>query len=163
MWLGSRAAHDRFDGCVRNGGEVSEEDLSVIMADMDRHPFLFSQPDDADTYSWLESLGCFSPIVHLQQVTGTASSHLPFTPRINMTGIVHADRVLQSLMKSYLGTPPAELPAQTGEIYLTVEVFSGTSQTYREIESNLRETVEYWRRFIPEDGTRLDSLVGTLA
>jgi len=102
VWLGSRAAHDCLDTCVRNGGAVSDEDLSFIMADMDRHPFLFSQSDDADTYSWLESLGCFSPIVHLQQVTGDSSSHLPFTAQTNMTGIIHPDRVLRSLMKAYL-------------------------------------------------------------
>jgi D-erythrulose 1-phosphate 3-epimerase len=158
LWLGSRAAHDHFDRCVRNGGAVPGEDLSFIMADMDRHPFMFSQPEDADAYSWLASLGCFSPIVHLQQVTGASSSHLPFTAQTNVKGIIHPDRVLRTLMESYLHAPPAELPAQTGEIYLTVEVFSGTAQTYREIESNLRATVEYWRRFVPEDGTRLDSL-----
>jgi D-erythrulose 1-phosphate 3-epimerase len=158
-WLGSRKAHERFDQCARNGGEVTADDLCYIMEEIDRHPFLFSMPDDSNTWSWLESLGCFSPIVHLQQVTGATSSHLPFTPATNRTGLIHPEKVLRSLMTSYRRVPPDGLPGRTRDIYLTIEVFAGAAQTYREIESDLRETVDYWRRYIPRDGVTLDNLV----
>jgi sugar phosphate isomerase/epimerase len=160
-WLGSRKADERFDQSVRNGGDISPGDLAYLMREIDRHPFLFSVPDDSNTWSWLETLGCFSPIVHLQQVTGATSSHLPFTPATNRIGLIHPEKVLRSLMSSYQRAPCESLPGRVRDIYLTIEVFAGAAQTYREIESNLRATVDTWRRFVPRDGALLDSLVET--
>jgi hypothetical protein len=159
IWLGSRRAFDRFEECVRNGGAVSDEDIAFITADMDCHPYLFSASQDGDCYAWLESLGCYSPIIHLQQVTGGVSAHLPFTAQMNSKGIIHPEKVLRSLLQSYLRPISNHLPPRSLQIYLTLEIFAGTSETQGEILKNLRESVDYWRRFIPKDGMRLDELV----
>lgn len=156
-WLGSRKAQDRFKQCR---GAVSSRDLDSLRDDMDHHPFLFSAPQDADTYAWLGALGCFSPIVHLQQVTGSSSSHLPFTAGTNRTGIIHADKVLRSLLESYRQAPRDDLPAPAKEIYLTLEIFAGAAETPGEIHSKLSESVAYWREYVPRDGMSLESLVG---
>ena len=68
---------------------------------MDRYPHLFAAERDCDLYGWLEELGCYSPIVHLQQSNGKSSSHLPFTSANNETGIVHPLKVLQAIARSY--------------------------------------------------------------
>jgi sugar phosphate isomerase/epimerase len=162
-WLGSRKAADRFEQCARNGVALSGRDLDFLLDDMDRHPFLFSAPQDADTYAWLGALGCFSPIVHLQQVTGASSSHLPFTAGTNRAGIIHADKVLQSLLESYQQVPENDLPPRAKEIYLTLEIFAGTAETPGEILAKLRESVGYWRGYVPQDGMSLESLVGRAA
>jgi hypothetical protein len=44
-------------------------------------------------------------------------------------------------------------------IYLTLEIFAGTAEKPVEITRKIRESVAYWRRFIPRDGARLDELV----
>jgi hypothetical protein len=53
--------------------------------------------------------------------------------------------------------PPVE------DIYLTIEMFSGTVERPARILANLRETAAYWRRFVPEDGMRLDEIRQYLA
>ena len=162
LWLGPRRARERFEACVSRGGAVSDPDLAFMMAEMDRSPFLFSTPQDGDPYAWLEALGCFSPIVHLQQVTKAASAHLPFTAETNSQGIIHPEKVLRSILKSYERPHPDRLPRSTKEISLTLEIFSGTAETPAEIIAKLRASVSWWRRAVPQDGRRLDELVATL-
>ena len=53
--------------------------------------------DDRDPYAWLERLGRRAPVVQLQQADGQADHHWPFTPEINATGIISAERVLAAL------------------------------------------------------------------
>ncbi len=160
-WVGSADAQARLEACERERA-ISEEDLAFLARDMDRHPFLFSLAADADTYGWLEALGCFSPIVHLQQVSGSSSLHLPFTPETNSTGLIHPTRVLRALKTCYDCVPAADLPQRVRSIYLTLEIFPGAAQTRREIERNLSMSVEHWRVVVPEDGSALDRLVDAL-
>ena len=104
----------------------------------------------------------YSPIVHLQQTDGNASAHKPFTADCNRQGKITAKRVLQAIKKSYDVPVCKELPDRCSEIYLTLELFSGTAQTVRSILRNYSETVQYWREFIPEDGIALDVLLEKL-
>jgi D-erythrulose 1-phosphate 3-epimerase len=159
IWLGSRRATDCFDRCARNGGRVSGDDLAFLAADMDRHAYLFSSETDCDSYAWLESLGCMSPIIHLQQVTAGVSAHLPFTAQNNSRGTVHPTRLLRALLHSYRQPVDDSLPPPVSRIFLTLEIFSGTAETREEILRKLRESVDYWRSFIPRDGMRLDEIV----
>jgi hypothetical protein len=77
-----------------------DEDIAFISEDMDHHPYLFAAPQDGDCYSWHESLGCYSPIIHLQQVTGGVSAHLPLTALTNSEGVIHPEKVFRSLLQS---------------------------------------------------------------
>ncbi|HMK39470.1 MAG TPA: TIM barrel protein [Bacteroidota bacterium] len=159
VWLGPDAAFTLAESAGLKGKEAAREARRSLATMMDQFPFLFSRPEDSDTYQWLRSLGCYSPIVHLQQVVGKHSAHLPFTMEANRKGTIQAPRLLGALADSYAQAPAADLPPRVDVIYLTLEIFSGTSQPPRQILANLRESVAYWRRFVPRDGLRLDELV----
>jgi hypothetical protein len=128
---------------------------------MDRFPHLFAVQGDCDLYGWLERLGCYSPILHLQQTSGTSSSHLPFTAKNNEAGIVHPLKVLQAFARSYQKEAPAGMPPRCGSLYLTFEIFPHTTDRPRDFLPGLAESVRYWRQWIPEDGLPLSALLGT--
>jgi len=163
LWLGSRRAHELFatasqTSLDKGNDGVEEGVVAEILADAGRHPYLFAESDDADPYRWLERLGCYSPIVHLQQTDGSSSSHRPFTAEHNRRGVVTPERVLGSLARSYAREAAAGMPPRCKEIYLTLEIFSGTAETIYEVERAMRESVEYWRRYLPTDGAVLSGL-----
>ncbi len=164
LWLGSRRAHEQFAAVVggasgRRGNGIEERVIAEILADADLHPYLFAGSEDADPYRWLERLGCYSPIVHLQQTDGASSSHRPFTEEHNRAGIVLPERVLASLAQSYAREAQTGMPPRCEAIYLTLEIFAGTAETVYEIERAMRESVEYWRRYLPTDGATLSSIL----
>jgi len=161
VWLGPDSAYRMLDACIEQSGKTPEELADLMMAEMDLHPYLFASAEDSSHYAWLEHLGCFSPIIHLQQTDGTASRHLPFTDAHNRSGIIDGKRVLESIMKSYENTRDSLLP-KVERIFLTIEVFAGTDSINYFTMADLRETVRYWRKFIPEDGISLDQLANRL-
>jgi len=136
--------------------------VEQVMDYIEAHPQFFAQPQDGDLYAWTRTLGCYSPIIHLQQTDGSASAHRPFTPQYNETGIVKGDLMLKALAESYAQALPINTLPPTDEIYFTIEVFSGTAQRYPSIIDNLKATAAYWRQFIPEDGITLDEAVARL-
>ena len=158
LWLGPKIAYELFHHAVT---DTKDEKIAIqaIEQEMDKFPYLFAGYEDGDLYLWLEKLACYSPIIHLQQTTGYSSSHLPFTPEFNEKGIVVGDKVLKSILKSYEQAEEAGMPARCSKIYLTLEIFSGTADINEDILFNLKESVKYWRQFIPEDGLCLDELV----
>ena len=52
-----------------------------------------------------------------------------------------------------------EMPPKYNDIYLTIEIFTGTSEIPYDTLKKLEESVLYWRDFIPEDGLTLKKLV----
>ncbi len=126
---------------------------------IDEHPYLFASEADGDLYYWLRTLGCFSPIIHLQQTDGKASAHRPFTEANNRTGIVDPVNVLKAIREAYQQPIDSGYPPPCADIYLTLEIFSGTADYPAQILANMRESAAYWRRFIPRDGLTLDELI----
>ena len=157
IWLGSQEAYALFDEALARG-ELSEATCQRILELSEQTPHLFSSPWDTNCYEWLRTLGCYSPIIHLQQTDGNSSPHLPFTRK----GIIDGGKVLRALKESYDQPCSAEMPKRCEEIYLTLEIFSGTAQTPREILDDYRASVQYWRQFIPSDGIALDKLTAAL-
>jgi hypothetical protein len=155
VWLGT----DRAYALAEAEGASAWDRIS---ADMDANPQLFSSAEDGDCYAWLEQLGCYSPIVHLQQTDGRTSSHLPFTADQNRRGKITGERLLRALKRAYDQPARAGMPAPTDEVYLTLELFSATASIVRDVLEDCAESVAYWRRFVPEDGARLDELVSRL-
>ena len=153
-YLGPESVYRIFEDAESRGaaGDIERE--------MDRYPHLFAEEQDCDLYRWLEELGCYSPIVHLQQSNGRSSSHLPFIPVHNEAGIVHPLKVLQALARSYERPQRPGMPPRCEDIYLTFEIFPHTTDRRRDILPVLAESVKYWRQWIPEDGTNLESLLG---
>ena len=159
LWLGPARVHHLFNELAAKGCTITDAWLSEIEAQMDQFPYLFASEADADPYAWLRTLGQYSPIIHLQQVVDQRSSHLPFTPEANEKGIIHGERVLRALLQSCQRQESPSMPKPCSDIYLTLEVFSGTSEPPSGIIRKLQESLRYWRRWIPEDGVTLDQLV----
>ena len=155
IWFGTDYAFNIAEKEGREGWEKIREDMEL-------NPQLFSNKEDGDCYAMLGSLGCYSPIVHLQQTNGTTSAHLPFTREQNKHGIITGEKVLRSLKESYDKPERSDMPTRTDKIYLTLEMFSGTTSIMRDVLADCKESVDYWRRFVPEDGIALDDLVEKL-
>ena len=66
--------------------------------------------------------------------------------------------MLQAIAASYAAPADSDMPPPCGHITLTPELFFKAADLDEQILAALRASVEYWRRFIPEDGLRLDEL-----
>ncbi|MBE0689174.1 MAG: hypothetical protein IH587_03515 [Anaerolineae bacterium] len=151
---------DLWIGLLDAGIDVHAPDAEDrLLAQIEAQSYLFAEPDDGDPYQWLRRFGAYAPIIHLQQTDGTSSAHRPFTTQFNTTGIIQPDRLLHALAEAYARDDEPGLPPRCQDIYLTLEVFSGTAQRPNAILANIRESVAYWRQFIPEDGLPLDRLI----
>ncbi len=184
LWLGPEGARQRYQEAENNmrsacaigviGGEAGEKkagdkkargretlaasQAEAVEASFGEYPYLFASPQDGSYESWLEGFGKYSAIIHLQQTDGVSSPHWPFTPEHNGKGIVTGEKVLAALRRSYEGQEAPGMPPPVPDIYLTLEVFSGTGQRAHELLPWLQQSVAYWRRFIPQDGMPLDQL-----
>jgi sugar phosphate isomerase/epimerase len=158
-YLGPESSYAILESADVGGSGITEA-ADRIEKEMDRYPHLFAEERDCDLYRWLEELGCYSPIVHLQQSNGKSSSHLPFTQANNEAGIVHPLKVLRALARSYEQPQRPGMPPRCKDIYLTFEIFPHTTDRRRDILPVLAESAKYWRQWIPEDGTNLESLLG---
>lgn len=159
-WVGTECAARLLDEARASSGSVQDRMIERVLADTERHPYLFAAYEDGDPYVWLERLGCHSPIIHLQQTDGTSSGHKPFTRRENAVGIIEPKRVLNALACAYAQDPDSTMPPPCTDIYLTLEIFSATADTTDDIIRRMRESVTYWRHYVPADGMRLDELTG---
>lgn len=159
-YLGPESAYRIYEDALRSGAKAGRDVVERIQKEMDGCPHLFAEERDCDLYGWLAELGCYSPIVHLQQSNGKSSSHLPFTAKNNETGIVHPRKVLEAIARSVEKPPRPGMPVRCSDIYLTFEIFFRTTDRRRDILSALAESVRYWRQWIPEDGVELGALLG---
>ena len=131
-----------------------------------QHRFAGSQAVDSDPYAWLRAVGPYSPVIHLQQTDGTVSGHRPFTDETNGGGIIAPDAVLRALHAGFASAeaePDAGLPPVVDSLYLTLEVFAPTAQPSEDLLQDLADSAAHWRRWIPEDGRRLNDLVAAMS
>lgn len=159
-WLGPLAAHNELRNIISAENTSNEEhEVERLKSILDDYPHLFADEIDGDTYAWLEELAGYSPIIHLQQTDGKTSGHWPFTKEFNCKGIIEGDKVLKSIAKAYTNGSATGFPSKVESIYLTVEVFSATASLNEENKKRLKETLTYWRQFVPTDGMRLDDIL----
>lgn len=158
LWLGSDSAYKLFERCKYLPKSQYLGLANEIFAKMDDYPYLFSDTNDSSPYSWLEELACYSPIIHLQQTNGTASNHLPFTMTNNETGVIEGGKVLKAIKRAYEKQQGFSIP-KADKIYMTIEVFASTASINYDTISQLKETVKYWRKFIPQDGKKIDAMM----
>jgi sugar phosphate isomerase/epimerase len=90
--------------------------------------------EDIDPYEWLRQLGHMTSVVHLQQCSGTGSSHWPFTKEYNARGIIDARKTIEAINES-----------GAREMYLFFEIFFSLTQTDQQILDQMKESVDYWR------------------
>ena len=153
VWLGSDKAYSLAN---------SKASLDDVNQDIKDNPQLFMKDTEVGCYETLRELGCYSPIIHLQQTNGETSAHLPFTESENKKGIIKGKKVLLALKESYDRPNDESMPKRVDNIYMTLELFSGTTSIMNDVLDDCRESVCYWRKFIPEDGVSLDKLVERL-
>lgn len=161
IWLGSDSVYDKWYSAKKgyqNKKEIAEAVLA-IKKEMDKYPYMFADKKDSDPFKWLEELACYSPIIHMQQTNGISSSHAAFTLETNKTGIITGERLLEAIAKSYKKAAQKEMPPVVDNIYLSFEIFASNVEKKREIITKLKQTLEYWRKYIPEDGISLDKLL----
>jgi hypothetical protein len=158
-YLGAEAVHVLFDQARAGGAGGKAGMIDRLERELDRYPHLFAEDQDGDLYRWLGELGCYSPIVHLQQCDGQHSSHAAFTRANNARGMVHPPQVLEAIARSYRQAPPPGMPPRCEDVFLTFEIFPRTTDRRRDILPVLAESVEYWRKWIPSDGADLGSLL----
>lgn len=159
-YLGPDMAYVLFEGARCGAPAVRAGAAEAIEAEMNRYAYLFAEERDCDLYRWLEELGGYAPIIHLQQTNGKSSSHLPFTEANNQAGLVHPLKVLKAIARSYGGEEVPGLPPRSPNLYLTFEIFPHTTDRPRDILPVLAESVRYWRQWVPEDGLALSALLG---
>jgi D-erythrulose 1-phosphate 3-epimerase len=101
----------------------------------------FPGTDQADPYAWIRRYGKVAPIIHIQQTTGSASNHWPFTPEYNAMGDIFPAKILQAI---------ADSGAQQ-EILLALEVrHKAYYPDEYQVEKNLAASVQYWRQWVKE-------------
>ena len=159
-YLGPDTAYALFAEAQGRSPALRVRAAEAIAAEMNRYPHLFAAEKDCDLYRWLEELGCYAPILHLQQTNGGSSSHLPFTEANNEAGLVHPLKVLKAIARSYRREELPGLPPRSPNVYLTFEIFPHTTDRPRDLLPVLAESVRYWRQWVPEDGLALSALLG---
>ncbi|MCL2220765.1 MAG: sugar phosphate isomerase/epimerase [Oscillospiraceae bacterium] len=155
IWLGGDSVHEVWRTQKTSGKGSSRCD--AVLAEMEKYPYMFATAYDTDPYIWIEKLAKYSPIFHMQQTDGTKSAHAPFTPETNKTGIITGDKLLRAILKSYEDGDELQPPVE--DIYLSFEIFASNMDKKPDILRGLKQTLEYWRQFVPEDGMTLDKLV----
>jgi D-erythrulose 1-phosphate 3-epimerase len=88
---------------------------------------------DRDPYAWLERLGRFTQVVHLQQTDGVGDRHWPFTGEFNQQGIVDPDRVVDLV---------ARFERETVELML--EPMFAFEAPDDQVLADLAESVAFW-------------------
>lgn len=162
LWVGTERAFELVRMAAE--GEMPEEDaIQAILEDCEKNPQLFASPEDCSVYRWVEALGAYSPIIHLQQSNGKSSPHWPFDPAHNAKGIIDGKKLIQSLAKAFSDRGEDGLPPQCSEIALTLEPFIGTAGNIYAAKEELKASVSYWRQFVPKDGMRLSEIMDRLS
>ncbi|MEG0784004.1 MAG: TIM barrel protein [Christensenella sp.] len=157
LWLGTENAYQLYELALRWDGNTDSV-VNKLLEDIDEHGYLFAEARDGDCYQWLEEIGEYAPIVHLQQTNGTESAHKFFTEENNSNGKIKPKKLINALKKAYQKPVEKDMPARCEEIHLTFEAFLSTAAIPHDALLDYKETVKYWRNFIPIDGMRLSEL-----
>lgn len=154
-WLGGDEVYDLFEK-HRKSGNI-EAGVEEIFTAMSLYPYMFAEKEDTDEFIWFEKLAKYSPIVHMQQTDGIKAGHAAFTGETAKYGIITGERLFKAIKKSY--DSQEEIMPPVSEIYLCFELFFSNMSRKFDILSQLKETLDYWRKFIPEDGMTLDEIM----
>ncbi len=135
------------------------QDPKKIIEILETYEYWFASPSDRDVFEWFSALGCYSPLVHLQQTDGTYSAHRPFIDVYNERGIIKPEAILKAIARSYESEEKELMPPKVKDIYLTFEIFFGITDSPKKIIRDLKESIAYWRKSIPRDGLMLNELI----
>lgn len=97
------------------------------------------KPEDRNPYNWLRRFAHLSPVIHLQQTNDRESCHWPFTKKFNRRGIIQAQKVIEALQTSGVK-----------ETLLVLEIFFSLAKNDKQVLDEMRESVNYWRKYVEE-------------
>ena len=66
--------------------------------------------------------------------------------------------MLTALVAAYAQEDDPAMPPKCGEVVLTLEPFISTAGNTFDLMDDLRESVAYWRKWIPRDGMYLSEI-----
>jgi sugar phosphate isomerase/epimerase len=111
-----------------------------LCLDVDHGDVSSPNPRDTDPYEWLREFGAVSPCVHIKQSSADKSAHWPFTADNNAKGIIRPQKVLSTLGES-----------GASDVTLLLEISHREREPFESrVLPDLRESVAYWRPFVPE-------------
>lgn len=160
LWLGTDRAYELFRESEAQYGKITQRSLDSVLQEIEKNPHMFAAPEDGDCYEWIKCLGCYSPIIHLQQTDGLTSAHMHFTPENNKWGKIEPIKILKALKESYDAPEEKGMPRRCDNIYFTLEAFTPTASINHDTLKDCRASVDYWREYIPQDGIKLNILTG---
>ncbi|MDR1506038.1 MAG: sugar phosphate isomerase/epimerase [Treponema sp.] len=155
LWFGPLAAYEKLKEQAEKPSAGDDAFAAELIRFLKAYHYMFAPAEDSDPYKWLKNLGAYSSIIHMQQTDGISASHAPFTPETNVKGIINGKQLLESLAESFTKPERKGMPPKADKIILAFEIFiSNVQYPYDGIE-NLKETVNYWKQFVPRDGMTL--------
>lgn len=113
----------------------------VLCTDMGHACAAGAGAQDRDPYTWLERLGRFTQVVHLQQTDGSGDRHWPFTAEFNERGIIEPNRVVELVAKF-----------AREEVELMFEPMFAFEAPDEQVLADLHESVAYWRPAVEKLG-----------
>lgn len=155
IWLGADAAYELWAFYKEKGDfKKGAAEIEKVISD---YPYLFTEEQDADEFEWFKRLAKYSPIVHMQQTDGITAGHASFTAEKNKNGIITGKNLFSAINDCYSNTN--DIIPRTENIYLSFELFYSNMATKTEIFSKLKESLKYWRQFVPYDGISLNDIM----
>jgi len=92
---------------------------------------------DRSPYAWIKELAPQSPVIHIQQTDGKGDRHWPFTFKYNKKGIIVPSKILEAIECS-----------GADQVTLILEVVHPFEAEETKIKTDLKESVEYWKKFL---------------
>ena len=155
VWLGADSAYELW-AFYKEKGDF-KKGAAEIEKEINNYPYLFAETRDTDEFEWFRSLAKYSPIVHMQQTDGKTAGHASFTAKKNESGIITGKNLFSAIADCY--SNENDIIPRTENIYLSFELFYSNMATKREIFSQLKESLDYWRQFVPYDGITLNEVL----
>ncbi len=109
-----------------------------ICLDVDHGDVTSKNAEDTNPYAWLKEFAKEAPIIHLKQSSKNKGGHWPFIREHNLQGNIRPRKVLDTLKSN--GVNDSELILELS--------FREREPTDSNVVSNLKESVNYWRKLI---------------
>ncbi|MEO0070205.1 MAG: TIM barrel protein, partial [candidate division WOR-3 bacterium] len=113
---------------------------------------------DRDYLEWIRKFAGVCEIIHIQQTTPEASHHWGFTEEYNRRGHVSIAAVLEAIAYAHNHFEEhqyAKYIKPVDKTILIAEIIPSPTKTEEMVLSELKETAQYLRQYIPEGGLKI--------
>lgn len=110
----------------------------LLNLDVDHGDIKSKNKNDFNPYKIINSLGKYSPAIHLKQKTKDIYSHKPFVKKYNKIGIIKPDKIIKEIIKTGI----SEVTLYFEFSFREREPFDSSSI------KDIKESVKYWRKYL---------------